>query len=139
MMLRFKLTTNIANLTARLASFGSLNEANMTDAMGRSLDDLQNEAVNYMYATFMNPTGPLEDAFYQVITPGVTTEGELINPSSYAWRREKGFEGMYDSLGRGPFHDRGIAYMEHSLGTETEKIEQNFRDALGRTLTEMGA
>src|SRR5437764_10382619 len=99
--MQIQITTNAGDIAARLMLFRPLMQAALFDAMGRSLDDMQQYAVNFMWSNFKNPTGPLEDAFYQVIeATGDGITGSLINPSPYAWRREAGFSGMTDSLGR---------------------------------------
>lgn len=135
--MELQITSNALGVVAKLAGFREILESELLTATSQSLDALENEAVNYMYATFINAQGPLESAFYQVIEMGGQwIEGRLINPLAYAWRRERGFDGA-DSLGR-VYHDKGIAYMEHSLNAQVSTIEQYFSDAVGRTITAMG-
>lgn len=137
--MELQITSNALGLVAKLAGFKEVLDAELLTATSQSLDALENEAVDYMYATFINPQGPLEGAFYQVIEMGASSiEGRLINPSPAAWRRERGFSGMTDSLGRFYPHDPGIAYMEHSLNAQIPTIEHYFSDAVGRTITAMG-
>lgn len=107
-------------------------------AMEDSLGLLQNEAVNFMFATFKDPQGDLEGAFIQTITPEAQgIEGKLENPLAYAWRREKGFSGMTDAIGRYYALDEGIAYMLHSLTTQKAAIKQRWYDAVQATLSSL--
>ena len=96
-------------------------------AMSESVQLLENTAVDYMFSTFKNPTGELEGAFIQTITPGLDSiEGKLENPSSHAWRRQAGFSGMTDSLGRFFPNDPGIDYMGYALTTDTSAVFDKF-------------
>lgn len=138
-MIKLSITSNALGVVGQLAGFQAVLASHLLEAEKLSLDAVQNEAVNYMFSTFQAPTGQLEGAFYQVIEEGIgSIEGQLINPESYAWRRERGFSGMTDSLGRFFPDDPGIAYMEHSLDDQIPTIEQYFSDALDATITEMG-
>src|SRR5712691_5153208 len=137
--MQIQITSNASDITARLTLFRPLMQAELFDAMGRSLDDMQNYAVDFMYSNFKAPSGELENAFYQVVEDtGDTVTGSLINPSAYAWRREKGFSGMTDSLGRYFPHDPGIAYAENTLSAETMPIFGIFTDAVGQVISGMG-
>src|SRR5207245_6631643 len=52
-----------------------------------NLDDMEVYAQGYMYSTFKDAQGPLENNFTQdigVFSAGV--QGQLINDSKYAWR-----------------------------------------------------
>lgn len=106
------------------------------DAMGQSLDGVQNYAVNFMFATFKNPSGKLEGNFIQTISPGINSiQGELANPTDYAWRRNSGFHGT-DALGR-HYNDDGIYFMEGALDAQRDVILERFRLAVERSLTDL--
>lgn len=136
--MQIRLSTNASEVSDKLMTFPAILHGQLFDAVGRGLDAMQQYAVDYMYANFKNPQGPLESAFYQVIEDtGDGVKGELINPESYAWRREKGFVGQYDSLGRGPFSDVGIAYMEHTVEDQTSVIVGIFTDSVGQAFAEI--
>lgn len=99
---------------------------------------LQPTAASYMFAHFQNPTGALEDNFsysYAAIAGGV--QAALINDSPYAWRREEGFSGMTDSLGRYYANDPGIHYMQYTLDQNTATIVQQVSLAVQLSLQEL--
>lgn len=118
--------SNAFEVAARLGVLGTVLIPGLITPMSQSLDTMENFAVDYMFSTFMNPTGALEGGFYQVITPGEDTlQGELVNPMAYAWRREMGFSGMTDSLGRYYANDPGIDYLWTTLN-DTGVLTQVF-------------
>jgi len=129
------ITSDLLQVAARMQGFGPALDRELLTAMGESLNLLQAEAADFMYATFKNPQGPLEDAFYQMFS---VDRGELANPMPYAWRRERGFSGMTDSLGRTFHHDPGIAYMQHSIDTKGQDVGDIFTNAVGNALISMG-
>ncbi len=137
--MQIRITSNASEVAAKLQTFPVLLKGHLFDAMGRTLDGMQYYAVDFMYSNFKNPQGPLEDAFYQVIEDtGSGVQGQLVNPMVYAWRREKGFSGMTDSLGRYYAHDPGIEYMTHTLDDQSNIAFGYFTDAVGQTITEIG-
>jgi len=110
-----------------------------TPVMNDSLELLQNYAVDFMYANFMNAQGTLESAFVQTITPGMDEiTGELANPESYANRREYGFSNRSDSLGRYFAVDEGIAYMETTLANNEQAVFDLFVEATKLKLATLG-
>ena len=111
-----KINSNAFQVAEQLGLFETVLIPQLTIAMSESLDLLEQATINYMYTVFQDPQGDLESSFYQVVTPGLdNVTGELINPSAYAWRREKGFSGMTDSLGRFYKRDPGKRYMSYQL------------------------
>lgn len=119
-----------------LALFNAILEPNLLDAHEKSLEDLQSGAESWMQASFHNSTGELEGSFERLVESPYTSK--LINPSDYAWRRERGFSGMTDSLGRLFPDDPGIAYMEAAITLENLSVEENFREAVEQALIELG-
>jgi hypothetical protein len=119
----------------KILEFDALLQVNFLEAMNTSLDWLEISAQARMWAEFQNPTGALEGAFEKTIYGW--DEGELANPSPYAFRREYGFSGMTDSLGRFYAYDPGIAYMHGAIVDEYDNIQLNFQVALDKTITEM--
>lgn len=108
-------------------------------AMSDSVQMLENTAVDYMFSTFKAPSGELEGAFIQTITPGANEiTGELANPSDHAFRRNYGFSGRTDSLGRFYPDDPGINYMGFSLTTDTDAIFSRFVLATQNVLASLG-
>jgi hypothetical protein len=77
---------------------------NMLD---QTTEDLQKAATDYMYATFMNPSGGVENA-WETEKDSTFLEG-LINTAPYARRLNEGFSGMTDAAGR-HFEAWPIAY-----------------------------
>lgn len=108
-----------------------------TPVMNDSLELLQNYMIDFMFANFKAPTGQLEGAFIQTITPGLDEiTGELANPEAYAWRANSGFHGA-DSLGR-VYDQNGIEYAENSLAAQTQAIFDLFVQATQAKLATLG-
>lgn len=118
----------------RLLVFGDYFEPQITHAIDLSLDGIISAAQTYMWATFINPTGPLEDAFEKTIEG---TNGILSNPMIYAWRRNDGYVGMVDSLGR-VGTDKGIHYIEFALQISEPFIETTFAIETEQALISLG-
>jgi hypothetical protein len=119
-----------------LMAFEQALQGHLTVAMGQSLDDLEYEAQKWMWLSFQNPQGTLEGAFQKSVYGPYLAE--LSNPSDYAWRREKGFTGMTDSLGRFYALDPGIAYMLNATVNAWDDVQRNFEEALGYALGDVG-
>jgi hypothetical protein len=111
--------------------------AELEKAMADSLRDLRYHAESYMYAEFQNPEGRLEDAFEEHVYGPFTSE--LINPLPYAWRRNEGFTGMTDSIGRTYSYDPGIRYMQEAIDAGYDDVQLNFEVALDNALRAVGA
>lgn len=120
----------------QLADFKQFLEPNLQRAMQSNVDLLQSDARAYMYANFKNPTGPLEDAV-QTSVPDAYT-GTVFNEAPPAWRREEGFSGMTDSLGRFFPNDPGIHYFATTLAQDRDQIEARFVQAVQDTFSDMG-
>ena len=117
---------------ARMANFETLLYPNLTIAMGESLDDIEFHAQEWMYGHFMNPLGPLEEAFTKHVYGGYSAE--LWNDLPYAQRRNYGFSGMYDSLGRFYPYDPGIAWAENAVANSYYDVDLNFKVAVDKTI-----
>ena len=72
------------------------------------------------WLVFDNPTGALADSI-GVLVAGLE-EVDVVVGVPYGMRREFGFEGMYDSLGRGPFNDPAKPYLEPAVGSDLPLI-----------------
>jgi hypothetical protein len=108
------------------------------DATHESLDDLEIYAQSYMYANFIDAQGPLETNFTQdTETTDKTIKGYLSNDSPYAFRREYGFSGKKDSLGRKFTDDPGIHFMATSLEDKTDDIVLIYQQAVSDALDEL--
>jgi hypothetical protein len=73
-------------------------EPAIINMLDQTAEDLQQAAIDYMYATFLNPSGAVETS-WETERDGPFLEG-LINTAPYARRLNEGFSGMTDSLGR---------------------------------------
>jgi hypothetical protein len=103
----------IPNGTQAAASFlgwGDQLNASMIGTMSIIVDRLQSDAVDNMQ--WMNPTGALSQSGYTVATVWQGIVGYTV---PYARRREYGFSGMTDSLGRFYPDDPGKFYLTRAL------------------------
>jgi len=143
------ITSNAWQVAEQIGVLETLLIPNLTEAMSQSLDGLQTQIVDYMYTNFefirQPSTGVLESGFYQTVEPFPTyIVGQLINPVVYAWRRERGFSGMTDSLGRtyiqDPANQDSMYYMANSLADASNQadIKATFILHLQKSLVGMG-
>src|SRR2546429_9988136 len=73
-----------------------------------------------------NPSGKLKGSVKRrVVNPYASWVGTDL---PYAWRRERGFSGKTDSLGRYFVHDPGQFYMENTLKQKRGEIDVNFTE-----------
>lgn len=107
-------------------------------ALVDSLKRLKDGGKFFANDRFQNPSGELEKHFAGEVTSWdfPVISGVMYNDSPYAWRREKGFSGMTDSLGRYFANDPGVAYMEATLAADTDWITKRFKTALRKALDE---
>ena len=121
---------------ARIAAFDGYFAMRMLGAGEATLAALQRESVDYMDATFHNPTGQLADSLEpQMFSPW---EGQLATNMPYGRRREWGFSGMTDSLGRFYPDDPGIEYFEHSIEVKTDEITGYYETGINQTIADLG-
>jgi hypothetical protein len=116
-------------------------QAELAPAIDVSLQNMATSAIGFCYANFMNPGGALESNFTTQgpMIQGNAVLGYLVNDSPYAWRREFGFSGMTDRLGRYYANDPGIAYMENTLMADMSMALQNVQAAVQAALAKVGA
>lgn len=120
-----------------LANFGPIFEGQLWLAGYDSLQELQDAATAVMWAQFKNPMGQLEDSLQkQMLTPYV---GEMGSPLPYSARRNWGFSGMTDSLGRYYASDPGIEYMEITIAVSTQPIMYRYAMGVGEAFRLVGA
>lgn len=86
-------------------------------------------------------TGNLESHFSGEVTSWSfpTISGDMFNDVAYARRRNWGFSGMTDSLGRHFTNDPGVYYMEGTVTAETDWIISRFKKAVSQALAEFAA
>ncbi len=114
-------TLDAASLAAigRIATFDTAFATEMSAAILSGLEALQQEAYQYMWATFKNPSGNVEDSLgYGMDTP---LSGWMGSDHPASRRLNYGFSGKTDALGRyyaewpsGQYSD-GYHWAEHSI------------------------
>lgn len=112
------------------SNFKPLLESNLTTAMNYAVSTVMDSMRSNMDAGFMNPQGPLEDSMTPNVTPYLST---ITMGEPYDWRREEGFSGMTDSLGRFYPNDPGIHYASKTLSQNKTTISDAFSNAIGQT------
>ena len=126
----------------RMARFPSYYGVNLYIAGLASLERLEMEAYRYMWATFKNPTGQIEDSLgYQMDSP---TQGWMGTDSAYGRRLNYSFTGMTDALGRyfaewprGDYSD-GYHWAEYSIEASSHDIVGYYKTAIERTILDLG-
>lgn len=119
--------------------------SSLEQLVGMAIEDglkrLQDQASLMAFDRFQHPTGALESHFGGEITnwnfPAIS--GDMFNDSEYAWRRDRGFSGMTDSLGRFYPNDPGVEYMEDVLTAETDWIVARVKRAVRQSLNELAS
>lgn len=106
----------------------------------QSTEDLQKAAIDYMYATFMNPGTGVETA-WATERDGPFLEG-LINTAPYARRLNEGFSGMTDSLGRHfdawpSIMPQGYHWAEAAVAAVQPSVEDVFKIGIEKQLGEI--
>lgn len=106
-----------------------------------SLNHLKSSVQSNMRTRFKNPTGALEDNtdinVFSHELPVIS--GEVANDFPYAFRREYGFSGMTDSLGRFYPEDPGVFYMGSALVSDYDWIRKKFQWAINKALKELAS
>jgi hypothetical protein len=105
----------------------------------QTAEDLQQAATDYMYATFLNPSGAVETS-WETERDGPFLEG-LINTAPYARRLNEGFSGMTDRLGRyfaaWPLASpQGYHWAEAAVAAVQGEVADVFRLRIEKTLEE---
>jgi len=80
------------------------------------------------WMVFDHPTGQLASSIYFWVAGPEEVDVAVGVP--YGRRRERGFEGMYDSLGRGPFHDPAKPYLQPAVDTDAPMIQMLVRESV---------
>jgi hypothetical protein len=118
----------------RLQGFGALLDPSISQGLIQSSTVLTNAAVANTWRVFTNSSGKLASTIYPyVVSP---TEVAIAVGSPYGRRREKGFSGMTDSLGRYYANDPGKPYLQPALDEHQQDVMtimgQAVNTALGR-------
>jgi hypothetical protein len=122
---------------AQFYGFNTFLSDEMRQSMQQAGDLLQGAAVANTWQVFTSPTGELADS----IEPILISPYEVQIGVGVAWgrRREEGFMGMTDSLGRGPFNDPAKPYMAPALADNEQAVLTLIEQAAQRAFTRMGA
>jgi hypothetical protein len=118
----------------RMQGFSALLDPEITAGLAESGNLLVNAAVAKTWEVFANPTGRLASTIYfYVVSP---SEVALVVASPYGQRREKGFSGMTDALGRFYPYDPAKPYLEPTITEQSPNVlrimENATNTALGR-------
>ena len=134
MALTARITLDAATLQeiARIASWEVALGQQMIAAQTQNMYDLEHLAQDWMWTHFKNPTGRMEEAF-DFLVDG--RQARLENTVPYSQRRNYGFSGRTDALGRFYPHDPGILWAENAAQLSIPYVEKNVRGAINRTIT----
>lgn len=119
---------DLLGVMSQFSQFEAIVRKHIAQATRKSAVRLGEGMVNHM--TFQNPTGALADS----VTEEIVSEylAYIGSPLPYSWRRDRGFSGMTDSLGRFYPHDPGVFYAEAALDDEAVLLDiaQNYIEAV---------
>lgn len=107
---------------ARLEGFAALLDPQVQAAMVLSGELLVATAQANTWQVFDNPSGALASSIYFWVAGPEEVDVAVGVP--YGRRREMGFDGMYDSLGRGPFHDPAKPYLQPAVDASRDQIQE---------------
>lgn len=118
----------------RLQGFAALLNPEVTQGLTEAGTLLTNAAVANTWSVFANPSGELADTIYPyVISP---TEVAIAVGAPHGRRREKGFSGMTDALGRFYANDPAKPYLQPAVDDHQQEVaeimEMRVNAALGR-------
>jgi hypothetical protein len=104
--------------------------------LGNSADVMIAAMQRLMGERFKNPSGQLASSLYQVEdSPYEVTIGSDL---PYVWRRDAGFSGMTDSLGRFYADDPGIYYAEDGMNESLDEVSARMTAMIEQALQRMG-
>lgn len=117
---------------ARLQGMSALLDPAITAALTQAGQLLVGAAQAKTWEVFAHPTGQLAGSIYfYVISP---TEVAIAAGVPYAARREYGFTGMTDSLGRTYRYDPGKPYMQPTVDQHQGEVETIMATAVSAAL-----
>lgn len=104
----------------QLMGMGALLDPAIQNALTQAGELIVTTAQTNTWTVFDHPTGQLASSIYfWVVSPSEVAVGVGV---PYGRRREYGFSGMTDSLGRYYAYDPGKPYLEPALAEDTEMI-----------------
>jgi len=120
----------------KLASWPVIFDVRLAEATKASLSDLHIAAAAQMQAKFKNPTGTLEGSLQEILDS--PTQGQMGTDLPYGPRRNWGFSGMTDSLGRYYANDPGIKYMDFAIIVSAPNVVGYYNDAAIHAFADVG-
>lgn len=121
----------------QLQGFAGLLNPAVQEGLTESGTLLVNATAANTWSVFANPSGKLADSVYfYVISP---TEAAVAVGVPWAQRREKGFSGMTDSLGRYYPNDPAKPYAEPAVDQTQQEIAEIMEMAVNRALGRIAA
>lgn len=121
---------DLIGVMSQFSQFHETLKKHIANATEKSAGRIGDQMITFMDWFFINPTGALAESV------SVEMQSEYmayVGPTlPYAWRRDRGFSGMTDSLGRFYPLDPGIFYAELTLddsGTLFD-VAQNYIDEI---------
>lgn len=116
--------------------FGALLDPNIQDALTQSGSLVVTTAQTNTWTVFANPTGELASSiYYWVASP---TEVDIAVGVPYGQRREKGFSGMTDSLGRYYPSDPAKPYLIPALDEDEETMLMLIQRGVEQAIATLG-
>lgn len=107
---------NLLGVLSQFSQFDATVRKYIGQATTRSAARLHLGMLENTDRLFVNPTGQLASTINEVIVTEYLAHINVESP--YAWRRERGFSGMTDSLGRFYPHDPGVYYAQTTIEEE---------------------
>ena len=107
---------DLIGVMSQFSQFQDTLKKHLATATEKSAGAIGNAMIDDMNQYFQNSTGKLAGS----VNVAMLTEylAYIYVDEPYAWRRDRGFSGMTDSLGRFYPHDPGIYYAEFAISDE---------------------
>lgn len=121
---------------ARLFEFEVILTEEMATANQEAGDLVLAAAQANTWTAFQHPTGALASSLSAVLVS--PWEVDITAGVPYAWRRERGFSGMTDSLGRFYPYDPAEPYAQPALDANADKVMALYEEAVLRTWARIG-
>jgi hypothetical protein len=138
-MMDFNISMDPGSLSAltQLQGFAGLLNPAVVEGLRQSGVLLVNAAQANTWNVFANPTGDLADSIYfYVISP---TEVAVAVGVPYGRRRENGYSGFTDALGRYYPNDPAKPYLTPAVDDNTQEIQEIMEMAMNTALGRIAA
>jgi hypothetical protein len=125
-----------SQIAAQLLGYGNKLQESMHEAMEDVKDVMVPAVQSQMH--WKKPTGVLEDSIASDSYVASAWKAKIGSSLPYAMRREKGFSGRTDSLGRYYPNDPGAFYLAQSLTDHKQDITERIQYAASQSLNPLG-